>query len=68
MLIQWKPPRFLAMVSGLPGQVRKKAARVRISVCRDQAGEVSALRAYPFFYNLSVNCLKKPCGFCMSSA
>ena len=29
------------MVSGLPGQIRKKAAKVGISVCRDQAGEVS---------------------------
>lgn len=30
------------MVSGLPGQVRKKAAKVRIALCRGLAGKVSA--------------------------
>ena len=32
---QWKPSRSLATVSGLLGQVRKKAAKVGIAVCRE---------------------------------
>ncbi len=30
------------MVSGLLGQVRKEAAKVGITVCREEAGKVSA--------------------------
>ena len=34
-LIQWEPSRSLATMSGLPGQVRKKAAKVGMTVCRE---------------------------------
>ena len=42
MRYQWKPFRSLATVSGLLGQVRKEAAKVGITVCREEAGKVSA--------------------------
>ena len=49
--VQWEPFRSLAMVSGLLGQVRKKAAKVRISVCREFAGKVPALYLLILFLN-----------------